>query len=113
MSTGHATSQPGPGWALVKPPRLEQLAASAGRAVPNLQGAVARASPRGRGGSARPWPSGSGRRGLLAWWWPTWTGRGPSGWAGLGCPLPLGAGLDVTDQVAVARLVGRVEEELG
>ena len=40
MSTGHATSQPGPGWALVKPPRLEKLPASAGRAVTNLQGAV-------------------------------------------------------------------------
>jgi len=33
--------------------------------------------------------------------------------AGLGCPVPLGAGLDVTDPVAVAGLVGRVEEELG
>ena len=53
MSTGHATSQPGPGWALVKPPRLEEAAgrqssheptgsrAGAGAgAVTNLQGAV-------------------------------------------------------------------------
>jgi NAD(P)-dependent dehydrogenase (short-subunit alcohol dehydrogenase family) len=33
--------------------------------------------------------------------------------AGLGCPSPLGAGLDVTDPGAVARLVDRVEGELG
>ncbi len=33
--------------------------------------------------------------------------------AGLGCPSPLGAGLDVTDPAAVARLVDRVEDELG
>jgi NAD(P)-dependent dehydrogenase (short-subunit alcohol dehydrogenase family) len=32
---------------------------------------------------------------------------------GLGCPSPLGAGLDVTDPAAVARLVDRVEDELG
>ena len=33
--------------------------------------------------------------------------------AGLACPSPLGAGLDVTDQAAVAGLVDRVEERLG
>ena len=33
--------------------------------------------------------------------------------AGLACPSPLGAGLDVTDQAAVAGLVDRVEEQLG
>jgi len=33
--------------------------------------------------------------------------------AGLACPSPLGVGLDVTDQAAVARLVDRVEDELG
>jgi NAD(P)-dependent dehydrogenase (short-subunit alcohol dehydrogenase family) len=33
--------------------------------------------------------------------------------AGLGCPSPLGAELDVTDPGAVARLVDRVEDELG
>ena len=33
--------------------------------------------------------------------------------AGLSCPTPLGAGLDVTDRAAVARLVDRVEDELG
>src|SRR6516162_7326663 len=33
MSTRRATSPPGPGWALVKPPRLEKLVASAVRAV--------------------------------------------------------------------------------
>ena len=33
--------------------------------------------------------------------------------AGLGCPSPLAAGLDVTDPGAVARLVDRVEDELG
>jgi NAD(P)-dependent dehydrogenase (short-subunit alcohol dehydrogenase family) len=33
--------------------------------------------------------------------------------AGLACPSSLGAGLDVTDQAAVAGLVDRVEEQLG
>jgi NAD(P)-dependent dehydrogenase (short-subunit alcohol dehydrogenase family) len=33
--------------------------------------------------------------------------------AGLGCPSPLAAALDVTDPGAVARLVDRVEDELG
>jgi NAD(P)-dependent dehydrogenase (short-subunit alcohol dehydrogenase family) len=33
--------------------------------------------------------------------------------AGLACTSPLGVGLDVTDQAAVARLVDRVEDELG
>ena len=33
--------------------------------------------------------------------------------AGLACPSPLGVELDVTDQAAVARLVDRVEDELG
>ena len=33
--------------------------------------------------------------------------------AGLACPSPLGTGLDVTDQAAVARLVDQVEDELG
>ena len=33
--------------------------------------------------------------------------------AGLACPSPLGVGLDVTDQAAVAGLVDRVEDELG
>jgi NAD(P)-dependent dehydrogenase (short-subunit alcohol dehydrogenase family) len=33
--------------------------------------------------------------------------------AGLACPSPLGAGLDVTDGAAVAALVGRVEDRLG
>jgi NAD(P)-dependent dehydrogenase (short-subunit alcohol dehydrogenase family) len=33
--------------------------------------------------------------------------------AGLACPAPLGVALDVTDQAAVARLVDRVEGEVG
>jgi NAD(P)-dependent dehydrogenase (short-subunit alcohol dehydrogenase family) len=33
--------------------------------------------------------------------------------AALACPAPLGVALDVTDQAAVARLVDRVEEEVG
>ena len=33
--------------------------------------------------------------------------------AALACPVALGVALDVTDQVAVARLVGRVEDEVG
>ena len=33
--------------------------------------------------------------------------------AALACPAPLGVALDVTDQAAVARLVDRVEDELG
>jgi NAD(P)-dependent dehydrogenase (short-subunit alcohol dehydrogenase family) len=33
--------------------------------------------------------------------------------AALACPVALGVALDVTDQAAVARLVGRVEEEVG
>ena len=33
--------------------------------------------------------------------------------AALACPAPLGVALDVTDQAAVARLVDRVEDEVG
>jgi NAD(P)-dependent dehydrogenase (short-subunit alcohol dehydrogenase family) len=33
--------------------------------------------------------------------------------AALACPAPLGVALDVTNQAAVARLVGRVEDEVG
>jgi hypothetical protein len=39
-SMGPAISQPGPGWALVKPPRLEKLPAPVGRAVTALGSSV-------------------------------------------------------------------------
>jgi NAD(P)-dependent dehydrogenase (short-subunit alcohol dehydrogenase family) len=137
MSTGHATSQPGPGWALVKPPRLEKLPASAGRAVTNLQGAVTVTVTNlqgavtvtvtnlqgavtvtvvtgGAGGIGRALAERFAAEGARAVVVADLDGREAARVAaGLACPSPLGAGLDVTDQAAVAGLVDRVEEQLG
>ena len=74
MSTERATSLPEPGWALVKPPRLEKLSASAGRAV-----TVSRRAQswwRGRPASVRcASPIASDRVGCGWMNWATSTGR--------------------------------------
>src|SRR6266508_1216760 len=62
-STGRGTSHPGPGWALVKPQRLERLPAPVGRAVTRPQ------RPRRR---PRPPPAAVAElRGAAGWHW-TW-----------------------------------------
>jgi NAD(P)-dependent dehydrogenase (short-subunit alcohol dehydrogenase family) len=113
MSTEHATSQAGPGWALVKPPRLEKLPALGGRAVTNLQGAVTVVTG-GAGGIGRAlaerFAAAGARAVVVADLDAAGAGRVA---ARLACPSPLGVGLDVTDRAAVAGLVERVEDRLG
>src|SRR4029450_5437500 len=104
MSTGHATSQPGPGWALVKPPRLEQLPASAGRGVTNLQGAVARGRHLGGAGGGQGLAERFAAAGARAVVVADLDGPGAGRVAAApACPAPLGGGLGVADH-AGARL---------